>query len=252
MKENLRGLHISHDARHRLRQVAACAFLTLLSLSCSPQTATRDFDADEDSPNANVRTNVTPQPDAEVAVIETDYGRIVIELYPNVAPQMVARFNQLVREGFYNGVTFHRVDPTLGIIQTGDPLSRDGNPDNDGAGGSDHPDVPAEFTDVPFTRGIVGAAREGARPSIGGQPAVTEAQAYDTANSQFFITLKRVPDFDRRYTVFGRVIGTMGAANTISTAPVVEGTSRPVEPIRITRITLEPRANFPATNESGR
>lgn len=229
-------------------QTTACAFFVLLSFSCGNQTAVRDFDADDESLNANVRTGVAPQADAEAAVIETDYGRIVIELYPNIAPQMVARFKQLVREGFYNGVTFHRVEPTLGIIQTGDPNSRDADPTNDGAGGSNYPDVPAELSDINFTRGVVGAAREGARPSIGGMPAVTEAQALNTANSQFFITLKRVPDFDRRYTVFGRVIGDMGAANAISTAPVAPESERPMESIRITRITLEPRSNFPATN----
>lgn len=248
MKKNLRSFQISNGARRRSLQAAACACLILLSLSCGNQTGVRDFDADGETVNANVRTGVAPQADAEAAVIETDYGRIVVELYPNIAPQMVERFKQLVREGFYNGVSFHRVDTTLGIIQTGDPLSRDDNPMNDGSGGSNYPDVPAEFSDIPFARGIVGAAREGARPAIGGQPALTEAQAYDTANSQFFITLKRQPGFDRQYTVFGRVVGDMGAANAISTAPVAPESERPVETVRITRITLEPRANFPANN----
>ena len=98
--------------------------------------------------------------DAEVAVIEMEnpaYGKIVIELYPNIAPKMVERFKQLIKEGFYNGTTFHRIDPKLGIIQGGDPLSKDNNPDNDGTGDSPYPNVPGEYSDIPFERGIVGA-----------------------------------------------------------------------------------------------
>src|SRR5215472_793896 len=89
------------------------------------KTAVKDFDApgDEDPAlEAKVIKGVKPQPDQEVAVIETvSFGNIVIELFPNVAPKMVARFKQLINEGFYNGTTFHRVSPAVGIIQGGDP-----------------------------------------------------------------------------------------------------------------------------------
>ena len=76
----------------------------------------------------SVKTGVKPEPDAQVAVIETaDYGRIVIELYPNIAPQMVERFKKLITEHVYDGTAIHRVDPNLGIIQGGDPLTKGNN-----------------------------------------------------------------------------------------------------------------------------
>ncbi len=101
MQENLRESQISNGARRRsLKRVAMCAFLVFLSMSCSNQEGAREFDTGEETVNANVRTGVAPQADTEAAVIETDYGRIVIELYPNIAPQAVARFKQLIREAF--------------------------------------------------------------------------------------------------------------------------------------------------------
>jgi len=231
------------------RQVRALLIFGLLAVSlvlaasCADKskTASKDFDAadeDEAAQNANVKKNVKPEADAEAAVIETDYGRIVIELYPNLAPNMVARFKQLTKEGFYNGTTFHRVDPGLGIIQGGDPLSKDDNPDNDGSGNSQYPNVAAEFSDIPFERGIVGAAR---------------AKSFDSANCQFFITLMRQPAFetdDNRYTVFGRVVDdqSLNNAGVILGAPVVPGTQQPSDKIVIKSITLQPRANFGASN----
>jgi cyclophilin family peptidyl-prolyl cis-trans isomerase len=218
-----------------------CLALALLGAACKGNSNSKDFDADAlgGKEPANVKKNVKPEPDAEVAVIEMQepgYGRIVIELYPNIAPQMVARFKQLIKEGFYNGTTFHRIDPELGIIQGGDPLSKDANPANDGTGDSPLPNVPGEFSDIPYERGTLGAARKGASP-----PAVTEEQAYDTANCQFFITLKRQPAFDKRYTVFGKVIEGLNNADIIMGAPVEEGTERPADRIIIKSITLQPR-----------
>lgn len=180
--------------------------------------------------SANVKTGIKPEADAEAAVIETDFGRIVIELYPNIAPQMVARFKKLASEGFYNGTAIHRIDPELGIIQGGDPNSKDNNPVNDGMGNSSEPNLPAEFSDIEYERGTVGAAR---------------SQAEDSANSQFYITLKRQPAFDKRYTVFGRVIEGINNADIISTAPLAGGTQdRPADKILVKSISLVPRANF--------
>jgi cyclophilin family peptidyl-prolyl cis-trans isomerase len=160
----------------------------------------------------------------------------VIELYSNIAPQMVARFKQLASEGFYNGTTFHRISPQL--IQGGDPLSKDDNPNNDGMGNSPYPNVPGEFSDIPYERGVVGAARRGPAPAFGGQPALSETEAYETANCQFFITLKPMPQFDEEYTVFGRVIEGLNTANIISGAPVVPGSERPADKIIIKSITI--------------
>jgi cyclophilin family peptidyl-prolyl cis-trans isomerase len=198
------------------------------------KTQSKDSDTGEDAAlDARVKKGVTPVADAEVAVIETaDYGKIVIELYPNIAPQMVARFKQLIKEGFYNGTTFHRINPNAGLIQGGDPLSKDNDPNNDGSGDSTYPNVPAEFSDLPYERGTVGAARK----EIGN---MTDAQGYDTANCQFFITLKRQTAFDKRYTVFGRVIEGLNTADIIASAPVEPGTEHPADKIVIKSIKLQ-------------
>lgn len=201
--------------------------LSLLLVACNSNQQTASSDSDQETgeiDEARIKKGIAPQADKEVAVIETDFGNITIELYSNIAPQMVGRFKQLIRENYYQGTTFHRIDPRLGIIQGGDALSRDDNPMNDGTGGSAYPNVPGEFSDIPFDRGTVGAAR---------------AASPDSANSQFYITLKRQPNFDRRYTVFGRVVQGLNNADVISTAPVAPGTERPADPIPIKRITLQ-------------
>lgn len=174
-----------------------------------------------------VKQGVAPVADNEIAVIEMEnaaaYGTIKIELYSNIAPQMVARFKELAKEGFYNGTTFHRVNDS--VIQGGDPLSKDNDPTNDGTGSSDKPNVPAEFSDIKYDAGIVGAAR---------------SQDVNSANSQFFITLKRQPAFDNRYTIFGKVIDGMNNVRTISGVQPKDG-ERPLEPLRIKSIKIEPK-----------
>lgn len=177
--------------------------------------------------NGDIKTGVTPIADDEIAVIEMEnsaaYGTIKIELYSNIAPKMVARFKELAREGFYNGVTFHRINQS--VIQSGDPLSKDNDPTNDGTGSSDKPNVPAEFSDLKYDSAIVGAAR---------------SQDVNSANSQFFITLKREPAFDNRYTIFGKVIDGMNNVRTISGVQPKDG-ERPIESVRIKSITIQPR-----------
>jgi len=174
-----------------------------------------------------VKKGVTPIADSEVAVIEMEnsaaYGTIKIELYSNIAPKMVARFKELAKEGVYDGTTFHRVNQS--VIQGGDPNSKDADPSNDGQGGSSKPNVDAEFSDIPYDTGIVGAAR---------------SQDTNSANSQFFITLKRESGFDNRYTIFGKVIDGMNNVKTISGVQPKEG-ERPVEPIRVKSVTIQPR-----------
>ena len=120
-----------------------CILLAVALAACGgTQTRSKDSDTDanaEDAFEPSVKKNVKPEVDAEVAVIEMAdpaYGKIVIELYPNLAPKMVERFKQLIKEKFYDGTSFHRIDPELGIVQGGDPLSKDDNPMNDGTGNS--------------------------------------------------------------------------------------------------------------------
>ncbi|MGH9882443.1 MAG: peptidylprolyl isomerase [Pyrinomonadaceae bacterium] len=220
----------------------------LLVVGCAKKTAVKDFDDETSASAENIKTGVKPIADDQVVVIETaDYGNIVVELYPNIAPRMVAQFKKLIQDGFYNGTTFHRINAEAGLVQGGDPLSRDDNPLNDGLGDSNYPNVPGEFSDIPFERGTVGAARRGATPEFAGSQGLTEAQARNTANCQFFITLKRAPEFNEDYTVFGRVIEGIGNADIIAGAPVEEGSERPAERIIIRSVTLQPRSKFPAT-----
>lgn len=183
-------------------------------------------DSNEMNANAepNIKKGVKPIADSEIAVIEMEdsaaFGVIKIELYSNIAPKMVARFKELAKEGVYNGVTFHRINPD--VIQSGDPNSKDDDPSNDGKGKSDKENLPAEFSDLPFEPGILGAARGG---------------DFNSANSQFFIMKSRQADFDSRYTVFGKVIEGMNNVATIGGAP--RSRERPVTDITIKEIRIE-------------
>ena len=222
--------------------LAPCLALALLS-ACG-KGGTEERLSDSTGLDAkDLKRGVKPEPDAEAAVLETTYGRIVLELYPNLAPRMVERFKTLAREGFYDGTAFHRVSPQ--VIQGGDPNSKDADPSNDGAGESPYPDLPAEFSDVPFERGVVGAARLGARPAFAGSQGLTEEQARNTANCQFYITMRPMPQWDGEYTVFGRVIEGMSNADVIAGAPTRPGRPEsPEEKIIIKSVTLQPRSNF--------
>ncbi|HTK39221.1 MAG TPA: peptidylprolyl isomerase [Pyrinomonadaceae bacterium] len=206
----------------KLKIFAVFLSLTVLLSACGGSKP-----ASKNSAAPEVKKGVQPVADPEIAVIEMEnsaaYGTIKIELYSNIAPKMVAQFKELAKAGVYDGTTFHRINDT--VIQGGDPLSKDDNPTNDGTGHSDKPNVPAEFSDVPYGTGVVGAAR---------------SQDPNSANSQFFIMLKPEPAFNGKYTVFGKVIDGMNNVRTISGVQPKEG-ERPVEPVRIKKITIEPR-----------
>jgi cyclophilin family peptidyl-prolyl cis-trans isomerase len=172
------------------------------------------------SKTAEIKKGVKPVADHEVAVVETDYGKFTIEFYSNIAPQMVARFKELAREGVYDGTYFHRVNTD--VVQGGDPLTKDNNPENDGTGKSNKPNIPAEFSDILYDTAIVGAARG---PDVNSQ------------NSQFFITLKRSEGFDQKYTIFGKVIEGMSNVRMIAGAP--RDRERPLENIKIKSVTIQ-------------
>ena len=115
-------------------------------------------------------------------LIETDRGKLTLELYPDAAPKTVTRFVELVKKGFYNGLTFHRVVPKF-LIQGGDPAG-------DGTGGSGLP-IPAEFSEKKHSTGTVGMAH---------------LREPDSADSQFYICLEPQPFLDGKYMVFGQVV----------------------------------------------
>ena len=128
-------------------------------------------------------------------VIELKDGPVTIELLPDVAPGHVARMKELVREGAYDGVVFHRVIDGF-MAQTGDVEHgrAGGDTKRAGTGGSDKPDLKAEFSGLPHDRGTIGAAR---------------SQSPDSANSQFFINFSDNHFLNRQYTVYGRVVSGM-------------------------------------------
>ncbi len=128
-------------------------------------------------------------------------GRIVIDLLPEIAPRHVERLEALAREGAYNDVVFHRVIDGF-MAQTGDVQfgKRGGDTRMAGMGGSTLPDLPAEFSDVPFRRGTVGMAR---------------AQNPDSANSQFFIMFAPGDFLNGQYTVVGQVVQGMDVVDAI-------------------------------------
>ncbi|SFZ82246.1 peptidylprolyl isomerase [Devosia enhydra] len=119
-------------------------------------------------------------------LIAVEGGTIDIALRPDLAPQHVERIVTLAGQGFYDGVVFHRVIADF-MAQTGDPTGT-------GAGGSELPDLPAEFSSEPFVRGVVGAAR---------------TNDPNSANSQFFIVTADSRHLDGAYTVFGTVVSGM-------------------------------------------
>jgi peptidylprolyl isomerase len=125
-------------------------------------------------------------------VLTTKQGKIVIRLRPDWAPKHVEQIKTLVKRKFYDGIVFHRVIPGF-MAQTGDPTGT-------GTGGSDLPNLPAEFNKTHFTRGILGMARSN-------EP--------DSANSQFFITTADASFLDGKYTAFGEVTSGMDVVDKI-------------------------------------
>ena len=139
-----------------------------------------------------VNTNVMAK---NLMILELSYGKVEIELYPEKAPNHVNRFKKLADSGKYDGVVFHRVIDGFmaqsGDVKFGNSNSSEFNLALAGTGGSDLPNVKAEFSDIAHTRGVLSAARS-ADP--------------DSANSQFFICFEDAPHLDRQYSAFGKVI----------------------------------------------
>ncbi|MCS7048273.1 MAG: peptidylprolyl isomerase [Verrucomicrobiae bacterium] len=142
----------------------------------------------------------------EVAVIETKFGKIILEFFADDAPKTVANFKKLAREGFYDGTTFHRVIPDF-MIQGGDPLSKTDDRSKHGTGGPGYT-IEAEIK-RPHLRGTVATARLGDQVN----------PEKRSSGSQFFINVKDNHFLDGNYTVFGRVIQGMDVADKISLVP---------------------------------
>ena len=128
----------------------------------------------------------------DTMILDTTKGKVVIAMRPDLAPGHVARIKELVREGFYDGIVFHRVIDGF--------MAQTGCPNGTGTGGSSYPNLPAEFNAEPHVRGTVSAAR---------------AQSPNSANSQFFICFDDARFLDKQYTVWGKVIEGMDNVDQI-------------------------------------
>jgi peptidylprolyl isomerase len=146
---------------------------------------------------------------SDLIYMDVPAGRVTIETFPMRAPKHVERIKTLTKEGFYDGIVFHRVIDGF-MAQTGDPTGT-------GTGGSKLPDLPAEFNDYHFERGVIGMARS-ASPNSG--------------NSQFFICFEDCGFLDGQYTVWGKVIEGMEHIDAIKKG------EPPVNPDKIIKMTL--------------
>ena len=140
--------------------------------------------------NANSKENIM--------ILKLKSGDVKIELFSNVAPKHVERIKKLANDGLYDGVVFHRVIDGFmaqtGDVKFGNSSSKEFDLKKAGMGGSDFPDLPAEFNDLPHEKGTVSMAR---------------SSDPNSANSQFFICFEAAPFLDKEYTVFGKVIDGM-------------------------------------------
>jgi cyclophilin family peptidyl-prolyl cis-trans isomerase len=134
---------------------------------------------------------VTPNPD-NTLIMETTKGRVVIALRPDLAPKHVERIKTLAREGFYDGIVFHRVIDGF--------MAQTGCPHGTGTGGSKYPNLAAEFNAEPHVRGVCSMAR---------------SQSPNSANSQFFICFADARFLDKNYTVWGKVVEGMDNVDKI-------------------------------------
>jgi len=163
-----------------------------------------------------------PASPEDTVLMGTSAGTIKLRLFTDVAPGHCNNFKRLANFGYYDSTTFHRVVPGF-VIQGGDILSRDVTRANDGSGGPGYT-VPAEFNPRPHKKGSLAMAR---------------SQDPNSAGSQFYIALTRLPQLDNRYTVFGEVIDGLAVVDSIAAAETDSG-DNPVQPQRILRVRIGP------------
>ena len=144
---------------------------------------------------------------ANAIVIDTTKGRVVVQLRTDLAPGHAERIKQLARDGYYNNVPFHRVIEGF-MAQTGDGKNFNGT------GGSNYPNLKAEFSNVPFTRGVVGMAR---------------SSDPNSANSQFFIMFNDYPSLNGKYTVIGQVVSGMDVVDKLKRGEPVQDPDKMVK-----------------------
>jgi peptidyl-prolyl cis-trans isomerase B (cyclophilin B) len=180
---------------------------------------------------AHAQSSQSPPPTSmsnEVAVIKTSEGDMVIQFWPDVAPNTVENFKKLAKQGFYNGTAFHRIIKGF-MIQGGDPLTKD--PSMEARWGTGDPGykIKAEFSDRPHVRGVISMAR---------------SSDPDSAGSQFFICLGNASFLNGKYTDFGNVIKGDDVLGKIGDTPVTTGgggeQSKPTKRIEVKSVDIVP------------
>jgi len=169
----------------------------------------------------------TPKVGEEIAVLETNLGKIVLRFFDDKAPNHVANFKKLARQGYFDGTKFHRVIPGF-MIQGGDPNSKSPDRSIHGTGGPGYK-INQEFNDTPHDRGILSAAR---------------SSDPNSAGSQFFLMHARSPHLDRQYTAYGEIIEGIEVVDKIVALPRDgRDNPHPANPAIIEKVTIETFGN---------
>lgn len=173
--------------RHRTKLLIALGAFAVVAAVVLPSVI-------PDKAKQAINTNQTKETPMETqhVTLETSRGTVKLDLYPDKAPKTVTQITTLIKQGFYNGLVFHRVVPGF-VVQGGDPTGT-------GSSGSDLPNLPFERNDLKHEKGALAMAR---------------SQSKDSANSQFYITLAPQPSLDGEYVVFGKVVAGMEVVEQI-------------------------------------
>ena len=183
--------------------------------------------ADKRQGDAPMVTKVEP---LRFATMETDQGTMTMVFYYDVAPNTAASFLSLAEQGYYNGLTFHRIVPNF-VIQGGDPKG-------DGTGGPGY-QIDAEFNERRHEEGVLSMARSG--DPLEAQGAPPRSDFANSAGSQFFVCLAYTQHLDRKYTAFGRVTKGLDVVKKIAATPLADqGAGRPAQPPVIKSVKVEP------------
>jgi peptidyl-prolyl cis-trans isomerase B (cyclophilin B) len=166
----------------------------------------------------------------DVAVIETSKGRVVVEFWPDVAPQTVENFKKLAKAGFYDGTAFHRIIEGF-MAQGGDPLTKDASKEALWGTGDPGYKIKGEFSDKKHVRGVISMAR---------------SNDPDSAGSQFFLMFGPAPFLDGKYAAFGTMVAGEDTLKAIEATPVTMSRggemSKPTERVEIQSVKIVPRS----------
>lgn len=198
-----------------LRRLGVAAFISSAALltSCGSTTKSTVGTTGQGYYSGPALDTLTSNPN-RIVTIETKLGNIKLQLFDKLAPKHVANMIELVKSGFYNGTTFHRVVSGF-MIQGGDPNSKDDDLTNDGMGNPSLKRVPAEFSNLKHERGILSAAR---------------AQDINSASTQFFLMHQKVTSLDGKYSIYGQVIEGMNVVDSMVKLPNMNPSARDPNP----------------------